>query len=199
MQTNIESPILFSMLSAQVKEEEGTTAHLIVSVNTLDMSITTSVKATKPINCVGMLEKMMPSYARKDSNFTFSAIIEAINLTFGQGNLINIEVSPAIHIIDNLLHSHKESTRFSAGTYGLLPGDRSVAYDSQKNELKSGDMVKCIDSSEQGDSDSDFDLVNGEHYLIDEIHDEESLLSPMVLLKGSNSGPVFPERFVIVK
>ncbi len=199
MQTNIKKPTLFSMLTAQVKPKGDITAHLTISVNTLDMSITTDVNANTPVTGVELLEKEMPSYARRDAQFTFKAIVEAIIYTFGQETIVDIEVSPAIHVVDELLQSIEKNSRFNSESWKLLPGERNVAYDIKNNPLVGGEVVKCLDSTEQGDSDSDFDLVDGQHYIIDEIHDEENLLSPMILLKGSNSGPVFPNRFIVEK
>jgi hypothetical protein len=199
MQTNIQKPILFSMLTAQVKAKEGTRAHLIVSVNTLDMSITTDVHASTPIAAVNLLEKTMPSYARENIRYTLNKIVEAIIFTFGQEALTKVEVSPAINVIDELLQSQEENSRFNSESWNLLPGERSVAYDAKKNPLTGGEIVKCIDDTEQGDSDSDFDLIKNQHYIVDEVHDEENLFSPMILLKGSNSGPVFPDRFIVEK
>lgn len=199
MQTNIKKPTLFSMLTLQVKPKGGITAHFIISVNTLDMSITTDVHANTPVTGVELLEKEMPSYARRDAQYTLKAIVEAIVYTFGQEAIVDIEVSPAIHVVDELLQSIEKNSRFNSESWKLLPGERNVAYDVKNNPLVGGEVVKCIDSTKQGDSDSDFDLVSGQHYIIDEIHDEESLLSPMILLKGSNSGPVFPNRFIVEK
>lgn len=199
MQTNIKKPTLFSMLTAQVKPKGDITAHLIISVNTLDMSITTDIHANTPVTGVELLEKEMPSYASRGAQYTLKAIVEAIIYTFGQEAIVDIQVSPAIHVVDELLQSIEKNSRFNSESWKLLPGERNVAYDVKNNPLVGGEVVKCIDSTKQGDSDSDFDLVNGQHYIIDEIHDEENLLSTMILLKGSNSGPVFPNRFIVEK
>ena len=70
-----------------------------------------------------------------------------------------------------------------------------VALDSGSNILKKGDTVVCLDDTSQGDTGSEFDLKKGQRYTVDGIHDEDHLTAPMVLLLGSCSGPVFPNRF----
>lgn len=70
-----------------------------------------------------------------------------------------------------------------------------VALDSGYNILKKGDVVVCLDDDEHGDTGSEFDLVKGKRYVVDEIYDDDNLYAPMILIENSGSGPVFPNRF----
>ena len=76
----------------------------------------------------------------------------------------------------------------------LLKSER-VALDGGCNVLSPGDRVLCLDDSEQGDSGEDFDLKKGQKYVIDSIYDDDNMYAPMICLKDSKSGAVFPERF----
>ena len=82
----------------------------------------------------------------------------------------------------------------------IIHEDRLIAKDANGLTVVSGISLQCIDDSTGGDtcSDEEWDLKQGEVFVVDHVHDEEGLLSPMVVLVGSNSGPVFPERFKVV-
>lgn len=70
------------------------------------------------------------------------------------------------------------------------------ALDVNNNALQVGDKVLCIDDMEGGDSSSEgWDIKLKTKYVIDDIYDDENLLSPMICLKGSENGPTFPNRF----
>ena len=73
------------------------------------------------------------------------------------------------------------------------------AYDSHRRPLSEGVEVVCTDASAQGDTDTEKDfLVAGKIYVIDDVYDDENLLTPMVTLKDTTYGPLFPERFVVL-
>lgn len=71
-----------------------------------------------------------------------------------------------------------------------------VAVDIEGTELAPGDTVMLIDAKSGGDTDESWDLIEFQRYDISEIHDEENLHLPMIILKGTTAGPVFAERFV---
>ncbi len=72
------------------------------------------------------------------------------------------------------------------------------ATDTHGNQLFSGDKIVCVNSKEQGDTSQDWEapLEKGRTYTVDEVYDEESLTSPMVVVSGY--GTLFPERFLKV-
>ena len=71
------------------------------------------------------------------------------------------------------------------------------AKDKNGKTINVDNTVVCVDASTGGDTDEEWDLIEGKEYIVEYIHDEDRLLSPMFGLKGSSSGPVFPERFLI--
>lgn len=192
---NQNLPALFSLMTLRVKANEGATAHVGVIVNTLDMSISTEVKSVSEVVGIGLFDKELPSYARGSARATVDNIIGTAQMAFGSG-VIKVEISPAASIIDSFLECYPDDFR-NPDNWEITPGERTIAYDQNESPIRGGETVICTDASEQGDSDSDFDLVEGKTYEVDEVHDEENLLSPMILLKDSNSGPVFPNRFVV--
>lgn len=66
--------------------------------------------------------------------------------------------------------------------------------------LNPGDTIVVVNDNPGGDTDGldMWDLVKGGTFIVDTIHDEAHLLLPMITLKGSTSGPVFPERFSLL-
>ena len=189
-------PALFSLMDLQVKAKEGSTAHVGVFVNTLDLSLSFEVECVAEAPMIGLFGRELPSYARNSARATVDKVIESAKMTFGSG-INKVEVSPAINVIDSLLDSCPQDEFRNPDNWEITPGERTIAYDQNENPIRGGETVICTDASEQGDSDSDFDLVEGKAYKVDEVHDEENLLSPMILLKDSNSGPVFPNRFIV--
>ena len=82
----------------------------------------------------------------------------------------------------------------------IVNEERLIAKDANGADIVDGTRLLCIDDSTGGDtcSDDEWDLKQGEVFVVDHVYDEEGLLSPMIVLAGSNSGPVFPERFNVV-
>lgn len=111
--------------------------------------------------------------------------IEQAQLCSWSSQVRTSDIKAFITAVQNETDSHLEFREL---------GERA-AFDEAGNALAVGDRVICKDSSLQGDSDTQFDLVEGQKYTIDLIHDEDGLLSPMISLRGSNSGPVFSNRF----
>ncbi|MBD80219.1 MAG: hypothetical protein CL840_14995 [Crocinitomicaceae bacterium] len=189
-------PALFSLMALQVKAKEGSTAHVAVFVNTLDLSLSFEVECVAEVPMIGLFGRELPSYARNSARATVDKVIESAKITFGSG-INKVDVSPATNVIDSLLDSCPQDEFRNSENWKLEPGERTIAYDSNETPIYGGETVICIDATEHGDSDSEFDLVENKVYIVDEVHDEENLLSPMILLKDSNSGPVFPNRFVV--
>lgn len=75
---------------------------------------------------------------------------------------------------------------------------QKIAKDSNGDLLSANDKVLCLDDSSAGDTGETFDLEKGTTYQISMIYNDESLSAPMIVLKDSESGAVFPERFAKV-
>ena len=77
--------------------------------------------------------------------------------------------------------------------------DRTAALDINNTPISKGTRLKCIDDVQGGDSGNDWDIKLDEVYVVDYIHDEGNLTFPMIGLVDSVSGPVFPERFLVLE
>lgn len=113
-------------------------------------------------------------------------------------------VSPIKHHLSQLSKDCKlpalKGDSMSLTTLKLISEKQRNAVDFDGIELTPGDTIVVVNDNPGGDTDGleTWDLVKGGAFVVDTVHDEDYLLSPMITLKGSVSGPVFPERFSLL-
>lgn len=149
---------------------------------------TVDVRSDKPVYLNGKV------YSEYHSNLpvelTLSQLLSQIQA--GRDHITQVQAA-----LENMQAMADRVLQYPALAQSNTEEDRP-ALDLNGISLKPGDQVMLADDNNGGDMDESWDLDLGNRYTVDAIHDEDNLHSPMILLRGSNAGPVFPERFVRV-
>jgi hypothetical protein len=131
----------------------------------------------------------------------------------------NASVAPTKMVSDVVDHARQLSKMLTLEVMQRLPSDMQTvcaeleeaianlenitpsAQDVSGELFDVDSIVRCVNTELNGDVDSDdsFDLTLNKEYKVARIVWEENLLHPMISLEGSTSGPVFAQRFELVK
>jgi hypothetical protein len=81
----------------------------------------------------------------------------------------------------------------------MINKNRTITKDYNQKDIISGSTVICVDDAISGDNDTegDWDIKEGSMYQISHLYDDDNLLQPMVVIKGSKNGPFMANRFAL--
>ena len=148
------------------------------------MTTRIDVRGDKPLFLDGRITESL--HSNLPIELTLSGLLGQIKAGEDHLRRVSLALDNMRALADSVLQTENTDT----------PDESRQARDLNGIALQPGDSVILIDPSVGGDSDELWDLKIMTEYEVDALHDEDHLLMPMILIKGSQAGPVFPERFV---